>query len=93
MCFVVVLGALLPRLTLALLWLFTDWLDVLNPWWLGFLGFLFMPYTTLAYVIIHHWSGNVSVHDMVHLILMIIAVLADFGAWGSHRHYYRVRRS
>ncbi len=90
MCFVVLLGALLPRLTIVLLWLFTEWTRVLQPWWLALLGFFLLPYTTLAYVAIHHWSGDVSTSNMVHLVIMIVALLVDFGAWGGgHRHYKR----
>jgi hypothetical protein len=91
MCIVVLLGALLPRLTLALLWFFGDWTRVLAPWWLGFLGFLFLPYTTLAYVVIHHWSGNVSVQNMAHLVIVLVALLVDVGAWGGSRKHYRAR--
>jgi putative effector of murein hydrolase LrgA (UPF0299 family) len=90
MCFVVLLGALVPRVTLVLLWLLTDWTRVLNPWWLGLLGFLFLPYTTLAYVAIANYAGAVSTGNIVHLVIMIVAVLVDFGAWGgSHKHYRR----
>ena len=92
MCLVVLLGAMVPRLTLAAIWLFTEprWTNVLSPWWLGLLGVLFLPYTTLAYVAIHHWSGDVSVQSMPHLILMLVALLIDVGAWGgSHRHMRR----
>ena len=90
MCLVVLFGMLLPRVTLALLWLFTEpsWTRVLDPWWLGFLGFLALPYTTLAYVLIHHWSGGVSSNSMAHLVLILIALVMDVGSWGgSHRHY------
>jgi hypothetical protein len=90
MCVVVLLGMVLPRVTLALLWLFTLWTSVLNPWWIGFLGFLALPYTTLAYVLIHHWAGGVTVHSMAHLIVILVALVFDVGAWGGgHRHYRR----
>jgi formate hydrogenlyase subunit 3/multisubunit Na+/H+ antiporter MnhD subunit len=88
MCLVVLLGAVLPRLTLALLWFFTEWTRVLSPWWLGFLGFLVLPYTTLAYVCIHRWSGGVSVNSMGHVVIVLVALLMDAGSWGgSHKHY------
>lgn len=88
MCFIVLLGAALPRVTLAVLWFLTQWLDVLRPWWLGVLGFLFLPYTTLAYVSIHHYSGTVSVQEMPHLIIMLVALVVDLGSWkGGHRQY------
>jgi hypothetical protein len=88
MCLVVLFGALLPRVTLALLWFFTEWTRVVVPAWFCFLGFLFLPYTTLAYVLIANYSGPVSAQNMVHLVIMLVALLVDFGAWGgSHRHY------
>jgi hypothetical protein len=90
MCFAVVLGALLPRVTLALLWFLTEWTRVLNVW-LGLAGFLLLPYTTLAYVLIHHVSGDVSTSNMVHLVIMIVALLIDVGAWGGGRRHYRNR--
>lgn len=93
MCLVVLLGMLLPRVTLTLLWLFTEprWTNVLDPWWLGLLGFLALPYTTLTYVLIHHWSGGVSANTMSHLILILVALLFDVGAWGGSRRHYRSR--
>jgi hypothetical protein len=90
MCLIVLLGAMVPRLTLAAIYVFTEprWTNVLSPWWLGLLGFLFLPYTTLAYVAIHHYSGDVSVHSMPHVIIMLVALVIDLGAWrGGHKHY------
>ena len=90
MCFIVVLGLMLPRLSLAGLYVFTEprWTNVLEPWWLALLGLLFLPYTTLAYVLIHHYSDVVTTQNMTHLIVMIFALLVDLGAWrGGHRHY------
>jgi hypothetical protein len=91
MCLFVLLGALVPRVTLVLLWL-VKWTEVLNPWWLGLLGFFFMPYTTLAYVLISRWDGAVSTSNMVHVVLMLIAVICDVGAWGGGHRHYRTRR-
>jgi drug/metabolite transporter (DMT)-like permease len=95
MCLVVLLGALVPRVTLFLLWLFTEppWTRVLQPWWLGLLGFIALPYTTLAYVAISHWSGAVSTSNMGHLIVMIVALVFDVGAWGGGHRHYRTRRA
>jgi hypothetical protein len=66
---------------------------VLNPWWLGFLGFLALPYTTLAYVLIHHWSGGVSVNSMAHVILILVALVFDVSAWGGGHVHYRSRQA
>lgn len=84
MCLVVLLGLILPRATLVLLWLFTDWTGVLRPWWLGLLGFALAPFTTLAYALIHHWSGSVET-TVPHLLVLAIALAMDAGAWrGAH---------
>jgi hypothetical protein len=62
-----------------------------------FLGFLFMPLTTLAYAFAWHLGGG-SVSGFG-LVVVVIAVLMDLGIIGgnaSHRQvreYYYVRRS
>ena len=44
--------AYLPRLAIFLLWLFTDRMTLaFTSGWLGFFGFLFLPWTTLAWTI------------------------------------------
>jgi len=41
-----------PRLAIFLIWLFGDRMDVaFNSFWIGFLGFLFLPWTTLAWAV------------------------------------------
>lgn len=83
MFFAALIGWFAPRLTLFLLWLFTTWTDVIAPWWLGVLGFLILPYTTLAYTLIHHYSG--SVETVTHLVLLIIAFVLDGGIYAKSR--------
>ena len=57
MCFYVALGLIAPRLVLLGLWLFqSPWIGVLQPWYLGVLGWLGVPFTTLAYTLIHRSS-------------------------------------
>jgi hypothetical protein len=41
-----------PRLAIFLIWLFGDRMDyAFNSFWIGFIGFLFLPWTTLAWTI------------------------------------------
>ena len=86
MCLVVLLGLVVPRCTLVLLYFFTDWTRVITACWLALLGFLILPYTTLAYVLIHHYSGIVSTERMGHVILMLAALVADVGSWGATKN-------
>ena len=76
-----------PRVVLALIAIFTTWFHAAfnTPIW-PILGFIFMPYTTLAYMAAmlnnnHSVSGG-------WLVLVIIAVLVDL----AHHHYSRRRR-
>jgi hypothetical protein len=90
-CLLVVVGLFLPRVVMALIWLLSSWFSaaydtVLWP----VLGFLFMPYTTLAYMGAM-LNNNKSV-DGLWLVVVVIAVLADLGFIGGGRHYYWVRR-
>ena len=83
-----------PRLVLALVWLFSDYLvrayeTMLWP----LLGFFFLPLTTLAYA----WAMNSNQGSVsgVHLVVVVAAVLADLGVIGGGGHAgrqrYRVR--
>ncbi len=84
MCLAVLLGLIVPRVTLVLLWLLTNWTEALRPWWLGLLGFFIVPFTTLAYVLIHHWSGSVEM-KVGHLLILAVAFAMDAGSWGGTR--------
>jgi hypothetical protein len=88
-CLLVLIGIFFPRLVIALLFLFTTWLSeayagVANIW--PVLGFLFMPFTTLAYALAMHGAGAV---EGLYLILLIVAVLMDIGALGGGAHQQR----
>jgi hypothetical protein len=75
-CLLVVLGVLTPRVAMLAIFVFTDWFArafETRVWPL--LGFVFMPYTTLA------WMGA-SLHGGFHggwAALVVIAVLVDLG--------------
>jgi hypothetical protein len=98
-CLLGCLALFLPRVTLALIWLFNQpWLASAfktNLW--PILGFLFMPLTTLAYAWAWHYGGG-SIQG-VGLAAVIIAALIDLGTVGggaSHkktRQYVVMRRS
>lgn len=89
MCLFVALGLLLPRVALAVLWLLGKTDGVYHPWWLGLLGFLCLPYTTLAWFLLHWYRGGVPT-DAATIVILVVAVLTDMGAW---RGSGRVRRT
>lgn len=94
-CLVALIALFFPRLAIILLVIFSDYIGrgfggaIVLP----FLGFLFMPFTTLAYALAQNAAGAVS---GIYLVIVIIAVLLDIGSWGggaaTHRRTVVVRR-
>ena len=87
-CIVVVIALFMPRLAIFLIWLFSDWLGraYQMPLW-PLLGFFFMPYTTLGYMAgMLNNAGNISGGW---LVLVVVCVLIDLGAWGGSRKVKR----
>jgi hypothetical protein len=74
-----------------ILWLFTDYLGRAYETWIWpLLGFLFLPFTTLAYAWAINANGSVT---GLYLVVVIIAVLLDLGfLGGGHRARTRRRR-
>jgi hypothetical protein len=60
-CFFLLLATLGPRFALLLMWLFGDRVDrAFDSWIWPLLGLLFLPWTTLAYVLAWSPGGGVS---------------------------------
>lgn len=80
-CLVGCFALLFPRLVLFLMFLTSNYLGrayETNLW--PFLGFFFMPFTTLAYAWAMNSAGTVS---GIHLVVVVIAVLMDLGVTGN----------
>jgi hypothetical protein len=80
-CLVAIIAAMFPRLAIVLLVIFSDYIGraFVNDLW-AFLGFLFLPYTTLAYALAMNANQGV---DGIYLVILIVAVLADLGVLGG----------
>jgi hypothetical protein len=82
-CIVAILALSFPRLVLAVLFFFTNYISraydgVLYP----LLGFLFVPLTTLVYA----WMANTGrAVEGINLVIIIITVLVDLGSLGGSR--------
>lgn len=73
----------LPRVVIALLWLFSSWFSVGPGALLGILGFLFLPYTLLWYSAVQHWYAGEW--GALQIVVLVLAVLADIGVFGFGR--------
>ncbi len=83
-CLVGCLGLIFPRLALLVVFLFSDYLGRAyeTPYW-PFLGFVFMPLTTLAYA----WAVNTNeTVTGIYLVVVVIAVILDLGLGGKGAH-------
>ncbi|MGB7159388.1 MAG: hypothetical protein WBD40_15075 [Tepidisphaeraceae bacterium] len=80
-CLIVLLALIVPRLTLILIWLFSNYLSrAYDSLVWPLLGFIFMPLTTLAYAYAINRNGAVS---GVYFVLTLLAALVDLGAIGG----------
>jgi uncharacterized oligopeptide transporter (OPT) family protein len=86
-CLFLIVILLFPRVALALLFLFTHYLDrAYHSILLLILGFLFLPFTTLVYA----WMVNSHLPVAgINLLWLLLAVMADLGSMG---HGYSRRR-
>lgn len=80
-CLLALLAFFAPRVVIVLLVLFGDYIGRAYQTTLWpLLGFIFMPYTTLAYAWAINSAGSVS---GVYLFVVILAVLVDLGVIGG----------
>lgn len=90
-CLFAVFAGLFPRLGILFIWLarpglFSDAFDGFFLW--PILGLIFLPFTTLMYVLL--WSPIVGFGGLDWLWL-ILALLIDLGGWGSTGYANRDR--
>jgi hypothetical protein len=89
------MGAFAPRLALALMAIFNDEISksfdggILVP----FIGFLFLPYTTLAYVLFHWWGGDVVGIDWFFVGFAFLLDISSYaGSWLRRNDVSQLRR-
>ena len=77
----ILLAFFTPRIVLFILWLFTNYLSrAYDGFLLPFLGFLFLPATTLAYAIAQNELGGLN---GLGLIVVLIGLAVDIGLLGG----------
>lgn len=74
-CCLIVLSLCLPRLVLFCMWAFGSYLNVYETSICPLLGFVFAPYTTLAYAAAMHHGGVKGEW----LVILIVGVILDLG--------------
>jgi hypothetical protein len=75
---VIIFALLIPRITIALLYFFTNWFQGIfsNLLW-PLLGFIFLPTTLLWYSAVQHWfNGQWGVIPVIGIIIALIIDIA-----------------
>jgi hypothetical protein len=87
-CLIALIAVLSPRLALVLLWLFTNYVDrAFSGWFWPLLGLIFLPWTTLLYVLVDIAPGPIHVAGW---IVIGLGVVIDLNSWAqaSRRRAY-----
>ena len=80
-CVFILLAFFTQRIVLFVLWLFTNYLSrAFDGFVLPFLGFLFLPATTLAYAIAQNELGGLN---GLGIIVVLIGLAVDIGLLGG----------
>ncbi len=77
-CLLVLLALVMPRLVVALLWLFTNWFrGVFDTLLWPLLGFIFLPTTLLWYTAVQHWfHGQWTLWPVVGIVIALMIDLS-----------------
>jgi len=86
-CLLVILLLAFPRIALALLFFFSNYLErAYHGLILPLLGFVFLPLTTLAYA----WMVNTrQPTEGIHLLILVVAIVIDVGGLGGGEFHRR----
>lgn len=81
-CFVLALGAFAPRVALVLMALFNNEITKAfdGSWLIPLVGWFLLPYSTLAYVLVHWWTGDVAGFNW---LFVALAFVFDIGSYAS----------
>ncbi len=84
-CLIALLALIGPRVALVFTWLFSNMIGRATDGWLvAVLGFLFLPWTTLAYVVLYDLGADRQVAGLEWFVVGL-AFLADFGSYAGGR--------
>ena len=85
-CLIALFALISPRLALFALWLFTDVLErAYDEWLVPVLGFLLLPWTTLAYAVL--WVNSTNGVLGFEWFFVILGFFFDLGSYARSGRY------
>ncbi|GAA2052523.1 hypothetical protein GCM10009839_69990 [Catenulispora yoronensis] len=93
-CLLALFGSAFPRLALLFTWLFTDRVAVAfhHGWLAPLAGLVFLPFTTLLYVLVYAPVRGVTGFGWFLVILGFLCDLSSYGAGARGRQQQTARR-
>ena len=89
-CLVALFALISPRLALFAIWLFSDLLSrAFDSWFVPFLGFFLLPWTTLAYAVM--WTSGTLEVTGFEWFIVVLAFLIDISSWSQSGRLNRSR--
>ncbi|HMJ66806.1 MAG TPA: hypothetical protein VK615_15805 [Candidatus Binatia bacterium] len=89
---IILVGLLLPRVTIVALWFLTNWFQgMFASWLLPALGFIFLPTSFLWYSAVQHWFGGQW--DIIPIAGMVVAILLDLAPLRPRRRVVYVEET
>ncbi len=89
-CLAALLLMIGPRLFLICVLIFTNWYNAFDSVLVAVLGWVFLPYTSLAWMFVFFQNGGQV--EGGYLVLMVLAVLFDIGVFGSGHQSMRKKQ-
>jgi hypothetical protein len=88
-CLVALAAMLSPRFAIFLIWLFGDRMSyAFDSFWIGFIGFLFLPWTTLAWTVAYAPLAGVTGFGW---FIVVLGFIIDIGSYSSAAQARRAR--
>jgi len=79
-----------PRLALFAIWIFSDLLSrAFDSWFIPFLGFFLLPWTTLAYAVM--WTTGTNEVSGFEWFIVALAFIVDISSWSQSGRLNRKR--
>jgi hypothetical protein len=89
-CLVLLLGSAFPRIGVAIMWIFTNRVDLaFDGWLLPLAGLIFLPYTTFFYLLAYAPIGGVTGIGWFFVVLGFLFDLSSYlgsGRYGQRRY-------
>jgi hypothetical protein len=89
-CLFIIIAALSPRLGIIVLWIFTNYVNLVFTTWIWpLLGLIILPWTTLMYILVAAPAGGITFWGWLVVVLGLIMDISSHGQEWANREQAR----